>query len=278
MPLFSIVTTCMGRLDNLKRTIPRMASQKNTELVVVDYNCPQGTGEFVRQNYPRAKVVSERVETQFNLARARNLGAAQAEGEIIAFLDADVIVSENFSAELEQAFERRQCGRFPVPDASWNGIVGSCVVERSNWLKVSGYDDVLKGRGGNDRDFYFRLELVGCRSVQLPRGLVEGVIETPPAKMTEFYSEKDRFASVAINQAYRQIKNMLLRESGQGELERPLRQMIHKTVEQDYYKAKNDGRKEFSVMIEIPHDGTFSMARHHDISRLAGVKVRINQG
>ena len=77
MPLFSIVTTCMGRLDDLKRTLPRMVSQKDTEVIVVDYNCPQRTGDFVRQNHPDAKVVSERNETQFNLARARNLGAAK---------------------------------------------------------------------------------------------------------------------------------------------------------------------------------------------------------
>ena len=87
MPLFSIVTTCMGRLDDLKRTIPRMASQKNTELVVVDYNwcigcryceaaCPYHARRF---NWTKPEIPAEEINaTQSYLSnRVRPQGVVE---------------------------------------------------------------------------------------------------------------------------------------------------------------------------------------------------------
>ncbi len=42
-PKFSIITTCKGRLEHLKQTLPAMLAQKDSEVIVVDYSCPHGT-------------------------------------------------------------------------------------------------------------------------------------------------------------------------------------------------------------------------------------------
>ena len=42
-PRFSIITTCKGRLENLKHTLPKFLRQENTEVVVVDHDCPDHT-------------------------------------------------------------------------------------------------------------------------------------------------------------------------------------------------------------------------------------------
>ena len=43
-PKFSIVTTCKGRLGNLKQSLPTFVAEAAAEVVVVDYDCPEGTG------------------------------------------------------------------------------------------------------------------------------------------------------------------------------------------------------------------------------------------
>ena len=68
-PKYSIVTTCMGRLDHLKESLPAMLAQPDSEVIVVDYSCPQGTGDYVAKHFPAARVV--RVEGRENLKGLR---------------------------------------------------------------------------------------------------------------------------------------------------------------------------------------------------------------
>lgn len=48
---YSIVTTCKGRLQNLQRSLPTFLAQLDAEIVVVDYDCPQGAGSWVQTGY-----------------------------------------------------------------------------------------------------------------------------------------------------------------------------------------------------------------------------------
>ncbi len=56
MPRFSIVTTCKGRLEHLRQSLP-IFSRRAAEVVVVDYDCPQKTRDFVASDFPGGKVV-----------------------------------------------------------------------------------------------------------------------------------------------------------------------------------------------------------------------------
>ena len=51
-PQFSIITTCKGRLDHLKQTLPAMLAQADAEVIVVDFSCPQDTAGYVERNLP----------------------------------------------------------------------------------------------------------------------------------------------------------------------------------------------------------------------------------
>ena len=68
-PVFSIVTTCKGRLEHLKQSLPRMAAQAGAEVIVVDYDCPDGAGAWVAENFPAVRVVRVADAPLFN-ARA----------------------------------------------------------------------------------------------------------------------------------------------------------------------------------------------------------------
>jgi hypothetical protein len=43
VPRLSIVTTCKGRLHHLRRSLPGFLAQPDTQVIVVDYDCPEDT-------------------------------------------------------------------------------------------------------------------------------------------------------------------------------------------------------------------------------------------
>lgn len=55
----AFITTCKDRLQHLKETLPLLVADKPTEIVVVDYDCPANSGDWVEANYPDVKVVRE---------------------------------------------------------------------------------------------------------------------------------------------------------------------------------------------------------------------------
>ena len=60
LPFVSIIPTCKGRLHHLRETLPSMLAQDyagDWEIVVVDYDCPDGTFEWVKSlDHPRVQV------------------------------------------------------------------------------------------------------------------------------------------------------------------------------------------------------------------------------
>src|SRR5438270_11931917 len=91
---FAIITTCKGRLEHLKLSLPAMVSQACNEVIVVDYSCPQMTGEFVTANFPGVRVVSVEGEETFSNWKGRNAGAAAATSDGLVFIDADTILAD----------------------------------------------------------------------------------------------------------------------------------------------------------------------------------------
>jgi glycosyltransferase involved in cell wall biosynthesis len=101
----SLVTTCKGRLSYLKESIPTWLNldYDNYEIVVVDYDCPDGTEKFINRNrnaylkQSRARtirVVKVHDKPYFNLNDARNTGADAAEGELVFVIDSDVHIRD----------------------------------------------------------------------------------------------------------------------------------------------------------------------------------------
>ena len=54
MPLMSAIVTCKGRLEHLKQTLPLLMAMPDSEVIVVDYDCPDRSGDWVRAEHPGA--------------------------------------------------------------------------------------------------------------------------------------------------------------------------------------------------------------------------------
>ena len=82
MPDIAFVTTCKGRMRHIQRTLPSLVEQSPDEIVVVDYGCPDGVGDWVADNYPDIAVVRVNDDPGFCVARARNRGGAECKVDL----------------------------------------------------------------------------------------------------------------------------------------------------------------------------------------------------
>lgn len=239
-PKFSIITTCMGRLDHLKQTLPRLLEQADSEVVVVDYSCPQGTGDYVAEHFPAVKLVRVEGKKTFSNWAARNAGAAVAEGETLIFCDADTIlrpdamawIGEHLAPETYGHFDRIGTVQFNTTRLrlGYNQLRGFHAVPADAFRKFGGYDDVMVGyAAGADTDLEVRLSMFGFKRMVLDPSLVEQVVE---------HGNEDRFrnhrvpirTSYAAGYLYRKAKTAILRMRRKPNLPRPVRVQMYKTA------------------------------------------------
>jgi len=165
MPDLSFITTCKGRLDQLRQTLPRMAAQPNCECIVVDYDCPDGTAHWVETNFPAVKVVKVEHAPQFHKPHAQNLGAAAATSPWFCLIDADILIGTAFKATLTPYLNNGFYFR-PRP-LDWNAY-GSFICAQTDFAAAGGYDEAIEGCGAEDDDLYCRLHMVGIKLATFP--------------------------------------------------------------------------------------------------------------
>lgn len=223
---FSIITACKGRLEHVKQSLPRMVAQDDAEVIVVDYSCPEGTGDYVEQNFPGVRVVRVAGEDGFSNWKARNRGAAVATGQLLVFCDADAILAESATAVIAQSIPQRAYGFFTRNATarfnrsklrlSTNQLRGFQVVPAGVFRKMGGYDEVLSGyAAGGDTDLEERLALFGFKGIKLGDGIIDDVVEHDNAARFTFHREPIRL-SYAAGLLYRRAKITLIKGRKKG--------------------------------------------------------------
>ncbi len=209
----SVVTVCKGRLHHLRQTLPTYIAQPGVEVVVVDYGCPDGTGDWVAAHYPEARLVRLSA-ADFCLSRGRNRGAAAARGNWLAFVDADVALAPGFAEAVGAAVGS---DRFLLAEPMQHDLMGTVVCPRAAFERTGGFDEAMRLWGGEDKDLYLRLHhLHGLIQGSFDAGLVS-TIGHDNGQRTRFSPVADLDLCLQINQLYRTIKLDLIRLGG-GEL------------------------------------------------------------
>jgi glycosyltransferase involved in cell wall biosynthesis len=95
-PLVSIITPTYNREEQIVKIIESLKERtyKNIELVICDDNSEDGTESFVKSMRENVDFPIKYINTDkdgYNLAMARNLGAIEADGEFLMFLDSRLI-------------------------------------------------------------------------------------------------------------------------------------------------------------------------------------------
>ena len=206
----AFVTVSKGRLPDIGQTLPLLAAQAPDELVVVDYGCPEGTGDWVEANVPSAKVVRVTDDPDFCLPRARNLGAAATQSPWLCFIDADVIAQPRFVDWLRDNVHPACFYRAARVDGerdleTW----GTCACSRVAFDRIEGYDETFRGWGGEDSDLYRRLTFIGRAEVSYPARFVAPIRHADDQR-TRFHAVKSRELQLIINQAYSLAKYQMM--------------------------------------------------------------------
>lgn len=201
-PLITFATTCKGRLDDLKHTLPTTLTQPDSTVVVTDYSCPQYAGKWVREAFPRVHVVSVPNRSDFNRSEAKNAAAFAANTDWICLLDADIVLDEKFVSYVKPLLAPRTVIR---SDKMIEGTAGTFLCEREMFHRVGGHDPVYCGWGEEDEDLQDALKFVGCRPAFFPSNLLHHRQHDDSLRV-QFHDEKTRGLSHTINRIYRCAK------------------------------------------------------------------------
>ncbi len=238
MSALCFVTSCMGRLRALRQTLGSVDAQLDSTVVVVDYSCPEGSGDWVESAYPGVRVVRESGQTRYNHSRSRNLGARAATDQWLCFCDADILFAPTFAAAVVPMLHR---GHYYRPDPLDDlGIWGTFVCHRADFERVGGYDEVYQGWGDEDMDLYDALEMAGVKRQNFSASLLRH-LPHDDAERVRFYDNKNRWLNCSINRLYRVMKSHLIRVRGQT-LTPKVRELLYRLAATNVNAAVGDGQ------------------------------------
>ena len=121
IPSYNSKKTLLPVLRHLKR---QTLGRENFEIIVIDDGSGDGTGEFLKElsflkelNFKFSFLPREKKhrsgDYRFRAGIARNLGVKQAVGDILAFLDSDVLVGEDWLASVLRTMENANVIQHP---------------------------------------------------------------------------------------------------------------------------------------------------------------------
>ncbi|WP_165859209.1 glycosyltransferase family 2 protein [Desulfofundulus salinus] len=199
--LFSIIIPCRNEGDHLRRTVRSMIQARGSEqeIIVVDDGSTDGCCDFLRSGeMPGVRLVEGK---NLGVAGARNVGAAQARGEILCFCDAHLELPPGWLAALARPlgegmaevvcpamadFRRPHAVGYGVtwgaslqwrwlhrrpPEPSYVPLApGGCLlVSRQVYEAVGGFERGFYGFGFDDQEFSLKVWLFGYRVMVQPQ-------------------------------------------------------------------------------------------------------------
>lgn len=255
----SIITVCQNRLHHLKQSLPLMLQQSNAEVVVVDYACPQQSGDWVEQNFPEVRVVRVNDGSAFQLARARNKGVKSASGEWLFFVDADVRLEADVIRYVQQLAERRRdC--FFIDGSRRPSLRGTLLMPKALFNTIGGYDEAIMVWGGEDNEFMDRLQEHGANWMFLPESFFAPIDHDDNERALGQIDGQPltRPFLVQVSVSYRKIvRDMRLMGSP---LSFTKRQQLMALLQKNFYQFYQTGDEQFlqiQVDLDIPERGLY---------------------
>jgi len=191
--MWSIIIPTYNRLPILQKCLMAMETQDFTqeyEIVVVDDGSTDGTIEFLqthRAEFPHVQLFQQNHE---GAAIARNTGIDVAKGEIIVFIDSDLVVTPTFLSVHAKAiaghqkaftygavintnnFESPTSAQVKLQDISTAFFATGNVAIAKHWLiKAGKFDPSFRQYGWEDLELGVRLKNLGLQLIKCPEAV-----------------------------------------------------------------------------------------------------------
>ncbi|NEO34901.1 MAG: glycosyltransferase [Moorea sp. SIOASIH] len=219
----SIVIPTYNRLPILKKCLIALEHQQlrqdsqiwDYEVVLVDDGSTDGTLDWLAAHGDQFPHVRSFAQNHAGPAAARNLGVKQAKGEIIIFIDSDLVVTEHFlqshADALVQAQQRLGCDRlftygwvintcnfedptsepYKITDFSAAYFATGNVAIARKWLLEAGlFDTRFQLYGWEDLELGVRLKQLGLKLIKCPQAV--GYHWHPPFSLDQIPRMIDR--------------------------------------------------------------------------------------
>ena len=150
--VLSIVTYAKKRRAQVEAFLPYHLARLPTlsEIVYVDYACPDGSGDFVAGLHDeRVTIVEVKGAVWWQMNHARNLGGMHARGDVLVFADIDFYLTDDVLRELQTL----EIGQFMVQNPRTTSL-GFVALWREDYLLAQGYEEALVGYGYDDTQFW----------------------------------------------------------------------------------------------------------------------------
>lgn len=246
MPTVCFVIPCMGRLGNLQKILGSVVAQPDSSCVVVDYSCPERTGDWVASHYPQVRVVRVDGQTRFNKPRALNEGSRACDSPWICFCDADILLHPSFGADIFPLLRPGHYYRGPLLGLC---IFGTMICSRPDFNRAGGYDEVYKGWGSEDDDMYAALDFVGSKAQDLSPNLMNHLPHSEESRV-QYYDIKNREITKNINGIYRRVKFDIMLAINDF-LPRGTRERMYEKILEEVYAALRD-RRNVDLRLDVP--------------------------
>lgn len=172
----SIVTTCGGRLDHLRQTLPVMleaaqGAQADVEVIVVDFGPTAGLEAFTAP-FRAVKRVCVASST-WNFGTARNAGLAVARGAVFINVDCDGFIDAESLDAVAAWFEKQGANSY-MRSTETRGVHGRCAFFTDELRALGGFheegiDGAVHVMAADIADIYARAEARGMNSARWPK-------------------------------------------------------------------------------------------------------------
>lgn len=204
----AFATTCKGRAQHIKQTLPRnLADNPSAKHVLLNYNSGDDLMSYLQAAHSRdiesgRLVVYSLMESgPFQMARAKNLAhrCAMREGaDILCNVDADNTTGPGFAEYLQRMFDQAAYDRtmFGCPNIFlWarmvkgqmkRGVSGRIAMTSRAFLLAGGYDERYADWGPDDKDMNVRLERLGFLPVEIEACYLDAIHHKDKLRFKEY--------------------------------------------------------------------------------------------
>lgn len=241
------VCLCTYKRTTLEKTLHSLVAQKlpdscTMEIVVVD-NDSEESGRAICEAIDGGEViVNYHVNAERNLAAVRNATMANANGELLAFIDDDEWAEPDWITTLYSALEHYQADGvfgmvnviYPDETPEWiaqgnmfgkddhatgavlkKGATSNALL-RASWVKQKGFqfDPRFGKSGGEDTDFFHRIYKAGGKLVYTNDAVVSETVESHRLNMSYLKKQNVRIGQTHWNYLWSKQKGVSFIKTG----------------------------------------------------------------